>query len=90
MMQNSSETELLDIASQVSAYAGKLRTRATAWQRARDVRELARECERIAERIERCQLTGAQQLREAAKHYAHVADNIDVALGRDDPLTATR
>lgn len=47
---------------------------------ARAVRDLALDCVQLAERVDRCQLKGADVLRAAAERYAHVADNLDATL----------
>ena len=49
-------------------------------QRRDEVRDLARDCARLAERVDRCRLHGAGRLRAAAEQYASVADNLDAAL----------
>jgi len=71
---------VLAIVREVSANAAKLAARAMAQQRAHAVRDLAQDCARLAERVDRCRLTGADWLREAAGRFAHVADNLDAAL----------
>jgi hypothetical protein len=81
-MATATEADVLAAVKEVSAYAAKLTARTMAQQRARAVRDLARDCERLAERVDRCRLTGADGLREAAGRYAHVADNLDAALRR--------
>jgi len=78
--QGSTEAEVLAVVRQVSAHAAKLAARAMTHQRALAVRDLARDCERLAERVDRCRLNGGDGLREAAGRYAHVADNLDAAL----------
>ena len=80
--QEPTEAEVLNIVREVGAHAAKLTARAMAQQRAFAVRDLARDCARLAERVDRCRLTGADSLRQAAERYAHVADNLDAALLR--------
>ena len=70
----------LAIMRQVSEHAAKLTARAMAQQRAQAVRDVARDCARLAERVERCRLHGADLVREAAARFEHIADNLDAAL----------
>lgn len=72
--------EVFAVVQQVLQYTAKLAARAIAQQRARDVRDLARDCARLAERVDACRLNGADAFRAAAERYAHVADNIDDSL----------
>jgi hypothetical protein len=51
-----------------------------AQQRAREVRDLARDCARLTERVDRCRLDGTDWLREAVGRCAHIADNLDAPL----------
>ena len=78
--QEPTAAEVLAVVREVSAYAAKLAARTMAQQRASAVRDLARDCGRLAERVDRCRLNGGDWLREAAGRYAHVADNLDAAL----------
>ena len=74
------EADVLAIVREVSEHSAKVTARAMAQQRAHTVRDLPRDCERLAVRVDRCRLHGADGLREAAERYAHVADNLDAAL----------
>jgi hypothetical protein len=64
---------------EVGAYAAKINARATARRRANDIRDVARDLERLTATVERHAIS-ADRLREAAKHYGQVADNVMGAL----------
>lgn len=75
-----STPSLFATVKEVSDHAAKLAGQALARQRAREVRDLARDCAQLAERVDRLRLNGGDWPRAAAGRYAHSADNLDAAL----------
>lgn len=71
--------EVLGVMRQVGAHAAKLNAKAAARRRASDVRDVARDLERLAATVERHEIA-ADRLRAAAKHYGAVADTLACAL----------
>lgn len=74
--------ELLDVVRQVHDYAAEMAAKQAARNRIAAARELARDCERLARKIDDARLTGAGSMRDAAQKFADIAQSLETGLRR--------